>query len=122
MLCYETTHTNKIYKGDSGKGGLERRTRERERERERERKRERGGAYTSLTQRHGEEPKRVYITPWHKELTHSPILFSSVSDKGVDAEEAKARINKDMPGLHVIVLPKVRTEKKKGETACVFIL
>jgi len=64
----------------------------------------------------------VYTTPWHKELTHSPILFSSLSDKGVDAEEAKARINKDMPGLHVIVLSKVRTEKKKGESACVFLI
>lgn len=44
-------------------------------------------------------------------LTNTHHTFFSFSflflPTGVDAEEAKTRINTDMPGLNIIVLPKV---------------
>jgi hypothetical protein len=84
-----------------------------------ERTRESWRAYISFRQRIDEgssTPREV--------LTHTYIPSSlPPSHTGVDAEEAKARINKDMPGLNVIVLPKVRKENKKGRLClCVLIL
>jgi hypothetical protein len=63
------------------------------------------------SQREGREPDGPHHTlpPLHM-YPHIAISFLSFPDTGVDVEEAKARINSDMPGLNVIVLPKVCSE------------